>query len=144
MSDSLEQALQNHRDSLEQVIQQTPTQEPLEGKPPVSGFVEISYFVAIILFVIGLKNMSSPVTARRGIHLAGFGMVLAVVATLFYPDLHNFLLIFLAIGLGSGVAWWTAQRVAMTDMPQMIAVYNGLGGGAAAAIAAVELIKNCR
>ena len=126
MSDSsLEQALQNHReslDALEQAIQQTPSQEPLEAKPQVSGLVEISYFVAIILFVIGLKNMSSPVTARRGIHLAGIGMLLAVVATLFYPGLNNLLLIFLAIGLGSGVAWWTAQRVAMTDMPQMIAV----------------------
>ena len=85
--------------------------------------------------------MSSPVTARGGIVWAGVGMVVATIATFFTPDLSNFVLILVAIVLGGGVAWITGKRVAMTDMPQMIALYNGMGGGAAAAIAAVELFK---
>jgi len=67
--------------------------------------------------------------------------VVATIATFFTPGLGNFVLILVAIALGGGVAWFTGKRVAMTDMPQMIALYNGMGGGAAAAIAAVELFK---
>ena len=103
--------------------------------------IEISYFLTAILFILGLKRMSHPTTARSGIVWAGGGMVLATVASFFYPELSNFMLMILAIIIGSVVAWWTGKRVAMTDMPQMIAIYNGMGGGAAGAIAAVELIK---
>jgi len=106
------------------------------------GLVEISYFTAAVLFILGLKQMASPVTARRGIVWAGVGMVLATVITFVHPQVHgNYLLMLLAIGIGGGIAWKTGKEVAMTDMPQMIALYNGMGGGAAAAIAAVELIK---
>jgi len=110
--------------------------------------IQSSYLLAAVLFIVGLKQMSSPVTARRGIHWAGAGMVLATVVTFFAEEITgnsqaatNIMLIFLAIGLGGGYAWHTGKRVAMTDMPQMIAMYNGMGGGAAAAIAAVELLK---
>ena len=103
--------------------------------------VSASYLLAAALFITGLKRMSSPVTARGGIVWAGVGMVVATIATFFTPDLSNFVLIMVAIALGGGVAWVTGKRVAMTDMPQMIALYNGMGGGAAAAIAAVELFK---
>jgi NAD(P) transhydrogenase subunit beta len=103
--------------------------------------VSASYLLAAALFITGLKRMSSPVTARGGIVWAGVGMVVATIATFFTPDLSNFVLIMVAIALGGGVAWITGKRVAMTDMPQMIALYNGMGGGAAAAIAAVELFK---
>ncbi|AOU99316.1 NAD(P) transhydrogenase subunit beta [Acidihalobacter yilgarnensis] len=106
--------------------------------------IQAAYFVAAILFIVGLKQMSSPVGARRGILWAGAGMLVAVLVTFFSPDIHgvgNYLLMFLAIGIGGGLAWWSGKRVAMTDMPQMIALYNGMGGGAAAAIAAVELIR---
>ena len=92
--------------------------------------------------------MSSPVTARRGILWAGAGMVLATLATFMSPQILdsdqvsiNIMLIIIAIALGGGYAWYSGKKVAMTDMPQMIAMYNGMGGGAAAAIAAVELIK---
>jgi NAD(P) transhydrogenase subunit beta len=106
------------------------------------SLVEISYFAAAVLFILGLKQMASPVTARRGIVWAGVGMVLATVITFVHPQVHgNYLLMLLAIGIGGGIAWKTGKEVAMTDMPQMIALYNGMGGGAAAAIAAVELIK---
>src|SRR5690606_3722417 len=85
--------------------------------------------------------MSSPRTARRGIVQAGIGMVVATLATFLMPDMHNYLLILVAIAIGGGIAWWTGKRVAMTNMPQMVALYNGMGGGSAAAIGAVELYK---
>lgn len=103
--------------------------------------IELSYFAAAVLFILGLKRMSSPVTARGGIVWAGAGMVVATLATFFIPDMHNYGLMILAILIGGGAAWYTGKKVAMTDMPQMIAIYNGMGGGAAAAIAAVELLK---
>ena len=103
--------------------------------------IQAAYFVVAILFIVGLKRMAHPTTAKSGIVWAGWGMVLAVLATFFWPGMGNFALILLALLLGSVVAWWAAVRVAMTDMPQMVAIYNGMGGGAAATIAAVELLK---
>ena len=101
--------------------------------------IEGSYFVAALLFIVGLKRMSSPKTARDGILWAGAAMVLATLVTFLYPDMGNYLLIIVAIAVGGGLAWVTGKRVQVTAMPQMIALYNGMGGGAAAAIAAVEL-----
>ncbi len=110
--------------------------------------IQASYFVAAVVFIIGLKQMSSPVTARRGIVWAGAAMVLATVVTFGVPEIlqgdqagTNITLIVIAIAIGGGFAWWSGKKVAMTDMPQMIAMYNGMGGGAAATIAAVELLK---
>jgi H+-translocating NAD(P) transhydrogenase subunit beta len=110
----------------------------------MSVLIQSSYIIATVLFIVGLKRMSSPVTARAGIIWAGWGMVLATVVTFLWPGLQNFGLIVLGILLGGGVAWYTGKRVAMTDMPQMIAIYNGMGGGAAAGIAAVELFGAAR
>jgi H+-translocating NAD(P) transhydrogenase subunit beta len=103
--------------------------------------VKASYFVAALLFILGIKRMASPVTARSGIQWAGVGMVVATVATFLLPGLTNLWLIALAVFLGTAVAWVSGKRVAMTDMPQMVALYNGLGGGSAAAIGAVELLR---
>jgi NAD(P) transhydrogenase subunit beta len=103
--------------------------------------IELSYFAAAVLFILGLKRMSSPKTARGGIVWAGAGMLVATIATFFWPGMDNYGLMMLAILIGGGAAWYTGKKVAMTDMPQMIAIYNGMGGGAAAAIAAVELLK---
>ncbi|MEO7773159.1 MAG: NAD(P)(+) transhydrogenase (Re/Si-specific) subunit beta [Steroidobacteraceae bacterium] len=105
------------------------------------GLIQISYLITAFLFVMGLKRMSSPVTARSGILWAGAGMAVATLATFLYPGMTNFPLILAAIAVGSTIAWVSGRRVAMTDMPQMIALYNGMGGGAAAAIAAVELYR---
>ena len=114
----------------------------------MSILIQATYFLAAILFILGLKQMSSPVTARRGIHWAGIGMVLATLVTFLAPELSdnpqavtNYILIIIAIAIGGGYAWVSGKKVAMTDMPQMIAMYNGMGGGAAATIAAVELLK---
>ncbi len=103
--------------------------------------VKASYFAAALLFILGIKRMASPRTAASGIRWAGAGMLLATAATFALPGLHNLGLIALAVGLGTAVAWISGKKVAMTDMPQMVALYNGLGGGSAAAIGAVELLR---
>ncbi len=99
------------------------------------------YLLVSVLFIVGLKAMASPAKARRGIAWAGVGMVLATAATFFVPGMRNMVLIAIAIVLGGGVAWWAGRVVKMTDMPQMVAIYNGMGGGAAALIAAVEFAR---
>ena len=103
--------------------------------------IQLAYFAAAALFIFGLKRMASPKTARGGIVWAGGGMVLATAVTFAYPGMEHYALMLVALLSGGLLAWWTGKRVAMTDMPQMIALYNGMGGGAAAAIAAVELLK---
>jgi NAD(P) transhydrogenase subunit beta len=113
--------------------------------------IDASYFAAAFLFIYGLKRMSSPVTARSGIVVAGVGMLVATLASFLYvfgvnPDaqphlMTNVALAGTALVVGTGWAWWSGKRVAMTAMPQMVALYNGMGGGAAAAIAAVELLR---
>jgi NAD(P) transhydrogenase subunit beta len=107
----------------------------------VQTLLQLSYLIAAALFILGLKRMSSPVTAVSGVRWAGVGMLLATVVTLAFMGASplNFMLVIGAIAIGTIVAWISGKRVAMTDMPQMIALYNGMGGGAAAAIAAVEL-----
>jgi len=107
----------------------------------MENFVELTYFVTALLFILGLKRMSSPNTARSGVIWAGVAMVAATLVTFFIPGLHNQGLMILAIAIGTVVAWIAAKRVQMTDMPQMVAIYNGMGGGAAGAIAAVELLR---
>ena len=107
----------------------------------LSLLVKTSYFVAATLFLLGLQRMASPKTARSGIQWAGAGMVLATVATLFLPGLHNVGLIVAAIVLGTALNWVWGKKVAITDMPQMVALFNGMGGGSAAAIGAVELLR---
>ncbi|WP_243039361.1 NAD(P)(+) transhydrogenase (Re/Si-specific) subunit beta [Dyella sedimenti] len=101
--------------------------------------IKACYFLAALLFILGLKHMSSPRSARGGIVWAGFGMLVAVVATFALPDMHHLGLILAAVLIGVAAAWWSGRRVAMTAMPQMVALYNGMGGGAAAAIGAAEL-----
>ncbi len=114
----------------------------------VPYWISALYFIAALLFILGLKAMSSPVTARRGIIWAGAAMGLASIVTFWHPAVAvqaglgtNIGLMVGAIALGGGLAWYSGRRVAMTDMPQMIALFNGMGGGAAAAIAAIELLK---
>jgi len=107
----------------------------------VTALIDVSYFLVAVLFILGLKAMSSPVTARRGVNWAGIGMILATLVTFLWPGMQNFGWMLLAIGLGGGFAWWAGKVVKMTDMPQMVAIYNGMGGGAAAAIAALEFAR---
>ncbi len=103
--------------------------------------VHLSYLVAATLFLLGLQRMASPLTARSGIRWAGASMLLATAATFLWPELHNLGLILIALTLGTAAAWISGKKVAITDMPQMVALYNGMGGGSAAAIGAVELLR---
>jgi NAD(P) transhydrogenase subunit beta len=103
--------------------------------------IQIAYIAAAVLFILGLKSMSSPRTARRGIIWAGVGMAVAVAITFATPEMGTFVWMTVALVIGGAIAYVAARRVAMTDMPQMVAIYNGMGGGAAALIAAVEFMK---
>ncbi len=100
-----------------------------------SDFIAVCYIAAFVLFIVGIRQGTSPKTARRGNSIAAVGMAIAVVATLSTDVIGNWGIILSAIAVGSAVGWVASARVAMTDMPQMVALYNGLGGGAVALIA---------
>jgi len=108
----------------------------------VGDLIDSVYVVAVLVFILGLKALSSPETARRGIVYAGLAMLIAVTVTFLTPGLSNFLWIFLGVAIGGFGGFYWARVVKMTAMPQMVAMFNGMGGGAAAAIAAVELLTN--
>ncbi|MFM7712043.1 MAG: NAD(P)(+) transhydrogenase (Re/Si-specific) subunit beta, partial [Microcystis sp.] len=100
--------------------------------------IELSYLLAAILFIIGLKQLSSPATARQGNFLAAIGMLIAVIATLINQEILSYGLIAVALVIGSIIGLVSAQKVPMTAMPQMVAIFNGLGGAASALIAMGE------
>ena len=106
-----------------------------------NNLIQAANNIAALLFILGLKRMSSPKGAKNGIIWAGVGMLIAGLITFLWPGMHNYSLILVAIFIGGVLAWWSGRRVPMTAMPQMVALYNGMGGGAAAAIAAQELIR---
>ncbi|MBX8636148.1 MAG: NAD(P)(+) transhydrogenase (Re/Si-specific) subunit beta [Thermoplasmata archaeon] len=99
------------------------------------------YIIAVFFFIVGLHRMSHPLTARSGIVWAGGAMLVAILVTFFMPGMRNLPLMVIAMLIGGGLGWFAAKKVAMTDMPQMVAIYNGMGGGSAGAIAAVELLR---
>src|SRR5690606_2618772 len=90
-------------------------------------------------FILALKGLSSPQSARRGNAIGAAGALLAVVTLFLSMELDNLLLIFAAILIGSAIAVPIARRVAMTQMPQLVALFNGVGGGAAALVGLLEL-----
>jgi NAD(P) transhydrogenase subunit beta len=100
--------------------------------------IELAYLASSILFIIGLKRLSSPATARSGNLLASYGMGLVVAATLALPGLLHWPLILAMLALGIALGIVGARTVPMTDMPQMVAFLNGLGGGGAALVSILE------
>ncbi len=100
--------------------------------------IQLTYLVAASLFIVGLKQLGSPATARKGNLLASFGMLLAVVATLLDQQVLNYEMILVGLVIGSLMGAIAAQKVAMTDMPQMVGLLNGLGGAASALVAVAE------
>jgi NAD(P) transhydrogenase subunit beta len=112
--------------------------------PPIATFLtdtnfrNVLYIVSFGLFIYGLSGLTGPKTAVRGNRIAAVGMAVAIVATLLMPHLHNLGLIVLGVVLGTLVGVPAARRVKMTQMPQMVALFNGVGGGAVALIAWVE------
>ena len=97
--------------------------------------MQLSYLVAASLFIIGLKKLGSPATARQGNLLASVGMLLAIVVTLLDKQVLNYQMILAAIIVGSLIGAIAAKKVAMTAMPQMVGLFNGLGGAASALVA---------
>ncbi|MDX5319788.1 MAG: NAD(P)(+) transhydrogenase (Re/Si-specific) subunit beta [Bacteroidota bacterium] len=102
------------------------------------------YLIASLTFILGLKMLGSPKSARRGNLIAAFGMTLAIFGTIFlYEDeggkhLHNLEFIFGGLLLGTGIGWLMAKKVQMTAMPQMVSFFNGMGGACAALISVIE------
>jgi NAD(P) transhydrogenase subunit beta len=103
-----------------------------------ADFIYVLYIIAFALFIQGLRGLAGPTTAVRGNRIAAVGMAIAVVATLLNPGEGNWGLIALGIALGVAVGVPAARQVKMTAMPQMVALFNGVGGGAVALIAWVE------
>ncbi len=109
----------------------------------MDSFYIILYFISSLFFIIGIKMLSSPLTARSGNFISFSGMVLAIVTTLTFVkyDLNSIIYIASGIILGGIIGLTFAKKVQMTSMPQMVAIFNGLGGLASALIAFSEIIK---
>src|SRR3954468_10950207 len=103
-----------------------------------SDVIELLYIVAFSMFIIGLRNLRGPRTAVRGNQIAAVGMAIAVVATLLQRGVGDWILIVLGVASGTAVGVPAARSVKMTAMPQMVALFNGVGGGAVALISVVE------
>ena len=109
-----------------------------------SNLLEITYLIASVGFILGLKMMGNPKTARNGNLIGAAGMVLAILATIFlYPTEHEvqpiiYYLIFAGIAVGTIVGWYTAKKVQMTKMPELVSLFNGMGGACAALIGLIE------
>ena len=105
--------------------------------------LEITYILASVLFILGLKMLSHPLTARRGNIFAAIGMIMAILATILFHrkdgvQIGNIGWIILAIVIGTAIGWVIAKRVKMTAMPQLVSFFNGMGGAAAALISIME------
>jgi NAD(P) transhydrogenase subunit beta len=107
----------------------------------IAAIPEAAYLIASLLFIFGLKRLSSPRTARSGNLVAAVGMGLALGGTFLLPDMGNFGWIILAIVIGSIPGWLLAKRVKMTAMPQMVSLFNGMGGACALFISLDEWLK---
>ena len=103
--------------------------------------MNLFYLISAICFILGLKRLSHPKTARSGNFLAALGMLIAIAATLASSNVLDLKLIAIGVGIGSVIGLLFATRVQMTEMPQMVAIFNGLGGAASAFVASSEFFK---
>jgi len=103
----------------------------------------ILYLISAVAFILGIKRLSHPKTARSGNLLSSLGMLIAIIATLTYPGKEfDFTLILAGVGIGAVIGVIFATRVQMTEMPQMVAIFNGLGGAASAFVASSEFLSS--
>ena len=103
--------------------------------------IPIAYLLSAVLFIMGLKKLSHPKTAPRGNQMAAVGMLIAIVATLIYRDVIDYTLIIAGIIIGGAIGAYVAKKVEMTAIPQMVAIFNGFGGGASVLVAAAEFYR---
>jgi len=103
--------------------------------------IALAYLLSSILFILGLKNLSSPETARRGNLLAMTAMLIAIIVTLTKNEILGFTYIIIGLIIGSTIGVIIARKIQMTAMPQMVALFNGLGGGASALVALAEYYR---
>ena len=103
--------------------------------------IDIAYLLSAVSFIYGLKMLSHPKTARNGNMIASLGMLIAIVATVFLGTDLNLQWIVIAMVIGSIIGAFFAMRVEMTQMPQLVAIFNGFGGGASALVASAEFLK---
>ena len=109
----------------------------------ISFFINLSYLLGTVFFVLGLRRLSSPDTARRGNTLAGIGMGLGIIATMALPmkgAANNYVWIIGGMVVGGLIGYLAAKRIKMTAMPQMVSIFNGLGGACAAVLAFAEMV----
>ena len=102
---------------------------------------QILYLVAAVLFILGLKRLGSPLTARHGNRMSGVGMLIAIAVTLFDHGILTYQEILVGMFIGSAIGFWVARAVKMTSMPQMVALLNGFGGGASLLVGGAEFLK---
>ncbi len=106
------------------------------------GLLNLAYLIAAVTFMVGMKMLGSPKTARKGNLIAAFGMGLAILATIFLHDKEVstlvYTLIFAAIAFGTAIGWYIAVKVEMTKMPELVSFFNGMGGATAALIGLLE------
>ena len=107
----------------------------------VPNIIQLIYLVATGFFIVGIKRLGSPATARSGNQLASIGMLIGVVVTLFDQEIVSFNYIIAGVVLGSAIGAFAAKKVEMTAMPEMVAIFNGFGGGASALVAWGELAR---
>ena len=105
-------------------------------------FIDIAYLLSAIAFIYGLKMLSHPRTARNGNLIASLGMLIAIIVTVYLGTDLDFSKILIAMAIGSIIGAFFAIRVEMTQMPQLVAIFNGFGGGASALVASSEFLKN--
>jgi NAD(P) transhydrogenase subunit beta len=103
---------------------------------------EFGYLIAAILFIIGLKRLGSPATARRGNQVSAVGMLIAIVITLLRTEILSPMDVVIGLVLGSAIGLWLARSVKMTSMPQMVALLNGFGGAASLLVGGAEFLKS--
>jgi NAD(P) transhydrogenase subunit beta len=108
----------------------------------VEALIPVAYLIAAVTFILGLKGLSSPTTAVQGNRIAAAGMVIAVLATFFARDVGNLPVVVAGIAVGGAAGFYGARVVKMTAMPQMVALFNGAGGGAAALVAILEFARH--
>src|SRR5437763_5290025 len=106
--------------------------------------IAVSYIVAAILFIFGLKQLSSPSTARAGNRLAAIGMAIALGATLLDRQIVSFWIIAIGTLIGAAIGVYFGRTVQMTAMPQMVALFNGMGGATAALVSVAEFLRLTR